>query len=102
MHVFYPIFHCGLYCREVFNPDPERLIFHDSFFATKNRIDTAPSLLTVQEQIVKKAVVYTASRLLVDHRDSLTLVPKITLGNNTWQHSNIDEAFLHGLATVFS
>ena len=29
LHIFYPIFHCGLYCRAVYNA--ERLIFHDSF-----------------------------------------------------------------------
>ena len=29
---FYPIFHCGLYCRAVYNA--ERLIFHDSFLSS--------------------------------------------------------------------
>ena len=28
LHIFYPIFHCGLYCRAVYNA--ERLIFHDT------------------------------------------------------------------------
>ena len=36
LYNFYPIFHCGLYCRAVYNA--EWLIFHDSFFTTKNRI----------------------------------------------------------------
>jgi hypothetical protein len=31
LYIFYPIFHCGLYCRAVYNA--ERLIFHDSFSA---------------------------------------------------------------------
>ena len=31
LYIFYPIFHCGLYCRAVYNA--ERLIFHGSFFS---------------------------------------------------------------------
>ena len=30
LYIYYPIFHCSLYCRAVY--DAERLIFHDSFF----------------------------------------------------------------------
>jgi hypothetical protein len=30
LYIFYPVFHCGLYCRAVYTA--ERLIFHDSFF----------------------------------------------------------------------
>ena len=30
LYIFYPSFHCGLYCREAYNA--EWLIFHDSFF----------------------------------------------------------------------
>ena len=39
LYIFYPIFHCGLYRRVVYNE--EQLICHDSLFATKNRTDTA-------------------------------------------------------------
>ena len=33
LYIFYPIFHCGLYCRVVYNA--ERLLFCDSFFIQK-------------------------------------------------------------------
>ena len=32
--IFYPIFHCGLYCRVVYNA--KRLIFHDFIFSSKS------------------------------------------------------------------
>ena len=39
LYIFYPFFICGLYCKA------ELLIFHDYFFATINRTDTASFLL---------------------------------------------------------
>ena len=64
LYIFYPIFHCGLYCRAVYNA--ERSIFHDSFFiqvATKNRIDTASILLFCCIYYV--TAVYTAERFVL-------------------------------------
>ena len=43
LYIFYPIFHCGLYCRAVYNA--EQLIFHDSF-----RINY-PKLFVVHSQL---------------------------------------------------
>ena len=56
LYIFYPIFHCGLYCRAVNNT--ERLIFRDSFFATKNRADTASLtlLLSILHKYVRSCV----------------------------------------------
>ena len=33
LYIFYPNFHCGLYCRAVYNA--KRLIIHNSFFSSK-------------------------------------------------------------------
>ena len=33
LYIFHPTFHCGLYCRAVY--DAEWLVFHDSFFHPK-------------------------------------------------------------------
>ena len=36
LYFFYPIFHCGLYCRAVYTA--ERLVFHDSFLSNQGCI----------------------------------------------------------------
>ena len=36
LYSFYPIFHCGLYCRAVYTA--ERLVFHDSFLSNQGCI----------------------------------------------------------------
>ena len=48
------IFHCGLYCRAVYNA--ERLIFHDYFFATKNQTEAVSFYICIKEAVVYNAV----------------------------------------------
>ena len=58
LYMFYPIFHCGLYCRAVY--DAERLIFHDSFFhASCNK------KYYLTQYFIIKVVVYTAYRFVL-------------------------------------
>ena len=49
LYIFYPNFHCGLYCRAVYNA--EWFIFHDSFFYS-TFIRTPSKLHKIQNRIV--------------------------------------------------
>ena len=63
LYIFYPIFHCSLYCRAVYNA--EQLMFHIflSYLykdATKNRIDTTFLLYILHTCITAVTAAYTA------------------------------------------
>ena len=60
LYNFYPIFHCGLYCRAAYNA--EQLSFHDSFFSsnlytkTEQKTEKTTFLLHMYYIIVATAV----------------------------------------------